>query len=111
MIVTYTNRKIEREATDLKKLFATYNVFGKKIKQRLDDFKAAENLAVIGKIPGIRCHELSVDSKNIALAVNISGNRRMIFEPIKPYPRKDDGGLDWERVTEICIQVLCEDYH
>ncbi|EIM73189.1 killer suppression protein HigA [Nitritalea halalkaliphila LW7] len=45
------------------------------------------------------------------LAVDVSGNYRMIFEPLHdPIPKKDDGGLNWEEVTKIQINEI-EDYH
>ncbi len=45
-------------------------------------------------------------------AVDISGNHRIIFKPDhNPPPEKEDGGLDWSRVTDITIIAIGEDYH
>ena len=45
------------------------------------------------------------------LALDVSGNYRMIFEPLHdPLPQKDDGGLNWEEVTKIQMNEI-EDYH
>ncbi|WP_394335756.1 hypothetical protein [Flavobacterium cyanobacteriorum] len=61
-------------------------------------------------IPAARCHELTGDRKG-ELAVDVSGNYRMIFEPRhNPIPKEEDGGLNWEEVTKIQINEI-EDYH
>lgn len=111
MIIDYHNNQLRKLAEDPRKLQAEYGIHAKKILQRISDFKAASSLEVISKIPGLHLHELNVDQKNIAFAINITGNRRMVFEPIKPYPLKEDGGIDLTQVVEISIQVLCKDYH
>lgn len=111
MDIEYDNQKIKKVAEDLRKLQTEYGIYAKKINQRIVELKAATNLEVISKIPGVRLHELYVDKKNIAFAINISGNMRMVFTPPKPYPLKPDEGIDLTQVTEICIQVLCGDYH
>ena len=81
-----------------------------KVKMRLKNLKDADNLAILRSIPAARCHELKGDRKG-ELAVDVSGNYRMIFEPLhNPIPQKDDGGLNWEEVTKIQINEI-EDYH
>ena len=62
-------------------------------------------------IPAANCHELEGNLKG-KLAVDISGNHRIIFEPnYNPIPEKDNGGLDWSKVSEILILEIGEDYH
>jgi plasmid maintenance system killer protein len=82
----------------------------KKIRSRLDDFAAAENLAVIGKIPYHRCEELK-GKRTGQLSVRAHGGFRIIFRPDhEPVPTKPDGGLDWKAVTALHILSI-EDYH
>jgi len=110
--ITYRTNKLKKEAEDLKALFKAYGTIAKQINMRLADLKAASNLEVIGKIPGARCHQLSGKNYKGYLAVNITGNRRLIFKPNhEPLPTKEAGGLDWSQVTEITIEELCYDYH
>lgn len=60
-------------------------------------------------LPG-RCHELTGDRKG-ELAVDLRGPYRLVFEPAdNPPPVKEDGGLDWRRVTAVRILEV-EDYH
>ncbi|MGA7615299.1 MAG: killer suppression protein [Thermoanaerobaculia bacterium] len=82
----------------------------KKIRQRLDEFNAAENLAVIGLLPGPRCEELK-GSRTGQLSVRAHGGFRIIFRPAQePPPTKPDGGLDWKSVTALHVLSI-EDYH
>lgn len=44
-------------------------------------------------------------------SVDLDGGRRLLFEPAHEVcPTKEDGGIDWARVTEIRI-ILIGDYH
>ena len=87
-----------------------YNERAKKVKQRMAELLAASNLEEIGMLPAAKCHELTGQRAG-ELAVSISGNYRLIFEPNhNPAPEKEDGGLDWSLVTDIRILEI-EDYH
>jgi proteic killer suppression protein len=82
----------------------------KKIRQRLDDFDAAENLAVMGRLPGARCEELKGDRAG-TFSVRVHDGYRIVFVPDHdPVPRKEDGGVNWPAVTAIRIESI-EDYH
>jgi proteic killer suppression protein len=77
---------------------------------RLKNLKDVDNLAMMRTIAAARCHELSGKRKG-ELAVDVSGNYRMIFRPLHdPMPKKEDGGLNWEEVFKIQI-IEIEDYH
>ena len=110
MEISYKNRKLEKQLTDPRELAKSFGQLAVKIKMRLKNLKDADNLAIMRTIPAARCHELTGDRKG-ELAVDVSGNYRMIFEPLhNPIPKKDDGGLKWEEVTKIQINEI-EDYH
>ena len=60
-------------------------------------------------LPG-RCHELRGDRVG-TLALDLDGSIRLIIEPDhEPIPKKDDGGLDWNQVTQVRVTSI-EDYH
>jgi len=81
----------------------------KKIRQRLDDLRAAENLGEMRNLPG-RCHELKGDRKG-QLSLDLDHPHRLIFEVADdPIPVKPDGGLDWSQVTAIRLLGI-EDTH
>lgn len=112
MNIIYRKKKLKKQAEEPKELVKAHGSNAKQVKMRLEDLKAAANLEVIGKIPGTRCHQLSGKDYKGYLAVNITGNRRLIFKPNHdPKPAKEDGGLDWSQVTAITIVELCYDYH
>jgi len=108
--INYKNRKLEKQLTDPREMAKSFGQLARKVNQRLEDLKAADTLAVMRTIPAARCHELTGDRKG-ELAVDVSGNYRMIFEPNhNPTPKKEDGGLNWEEVTKILINEI-GDYH
>jgi proteic killer suppression protein len=108
--IFYKSRKLEKQLTDPRQLVKSFGQLAAKIKMRLKNLKDADNLAIMKTIPAARCHELAGDRKG-ELAVDISGNYRMIFEPLHdPIPQKGGGGLKWEVVTKIQINSV-EDYH
>jgi plasmid maintenance system killer protein len=93
----------EADWNDSKRLVRKHNAQrAKLIRRRLDDLKAASNLQIMRWLPG-RCHELTGNRKN-QLSLDLDGPYRLIFKPAHdPLPKKDDGGLDWEAVTEIVV--------
>jgi plasmid maintenance system killer protein len=110
MEISYNNNKLEKQLTDPKELNKTFGKMAKKVNQRMKDLSGVETLSDMKKIPAARCHELKGDKQG-KLAVDVSGNYRLIFEPDhNPKPEKDDGGLDWQQVTKIRM-IVVEDYH
>lgn len=73
------------------------------IRRRLDDLRAADCLEDLRHAPG-RCHELTGDQRGV-LSIDLRGPYRLLFTPVGTgqLPRKQDGGLDWERVDAVEI--------
>lgn len=110
MELSYKTRKLEKQLTNPKELAKAFGQLARKVNQRVRELTDANTLAIMRTLPAARCHELSGDRKR-ELAVDISGNYRLIFEPNHhPTPQKKDGGLNWEEVTKIQINEI-EDYH
>lgn len=110
MEISYKTKKLEKQLTNRRDLAKTFGQLAQKINQRLGELKAAETLSIMRFIPAARCHALSGGQKG-ELAVDVSPNYRMIFEPNHdPLPKKEDGGLNWESITKIQINQI-EDYH
>jgi len=108
--ISYKNKKIEKQLTDPREIVKSFGELARKINQRIKELKDADSLSILKQIPAARCHEL-VGNRKGELAVSVSGNYRLIFEPNhEPPPQKDDGGLNWEAVTKIQINEI-EDYH
>lgn len=110
MEVSYKSKKLETYLSDEKKMQRRFGVLAKKLKLRIKQLKAAENLAIMHTFPSARCHELKGERKG-QLCVNVSGNYRLIFEPNhNPTPKKEDGGLKWSGVSQITMLEV-EDIH
>ena len=108
--IVFTEPVLAQVCNDDKAAKRAYGAAGaKKLRRRLDDLAAASTLAVMRNLPG-RCHELK-DDLDGHLAMDLDGGRRLVFKPAHdPVPSKDDGGLDWSRVTAVCVTQI-GDYH
>ncbi len=82
----------------------------KVVMTRMAVLKAARNLMLVPTTPPDRRHQLRGD-RDEQFAVDLVHPYRLVFEPNhKPAPRKEDGGIDTERVTAITILDVA-DYH
>ena len=92
MDILFSSTKLAKILNSTKELRKCYGAdCGGRIGRRLDDLRAADNLAVIRKLSQMRCHELTGDRKG-QLAADVNG------------------GLDWENVRTIRILEVI-DYH
>jgi plasmid maintenance system killer protein len=108
--ISFKSRKLKKNLTDPKEMLKSFGQMARKVKQRMEDLQGVDNLAIMRTIPAARCHELTNNRKG-QLAVDVSGQYRLIFLPYHdPIPRKDNGGLDWREVSHIQIMEI-EDYH
>ena len=84
-------------------------VGARRLRQRLDDLRAAPNLDAMRRLPG-RCHELKGERAG-QISLDLDHPLRLIFEPADmPFSRKPDGGLDWAATTAVRILAV-EDTH
>ncbi len=78
--------------------------------RRLQFLRSAPTLADVPQKPPERCHELSGDRKG-EFAMDLKHPYRLIFRPYHdPVPRKEDSGIDLNKITKIEIFTI-EDYH
>jgi plasmid maintenance system killer protein len=111
MKISYRNKKLGKTVKDATAIKQNYGANAKKINQRTEELKSAPTLHDIHKMPQARCHELTNNRKG-QLAVTISANERIIFIPDnEPIPYKEDGGIDWKKITRIKILEIGVDYH
>ena len=110
MKLSYKNRKLEKSLADVVAIKKNYGTKAKLIELRKRELQDAPNLQIMQTILAANCHELKGNLYG-KLAVDISANFRIIFEPANdPVPLKVGGGLDWNLVTEIVI-IEIGDYH
>jgi toxin HigB-1 len=108
--ISFKNKKLGSSLTNDKEILYTYGDQAKKIKQRMQELKAAENLETIAKLQAMRLHPYKGNRKG-EWSVDIYKNWRIIFEiDHNPLPLLDAGGVDLRKVTDIKI-VSVEDPH
>lgn len=106
MEISFSNRKLEKECNDARLLLRKH---GKRradlLKSRLAVLAVAASLADLGppyRGP-MRCHEL-IGDRSGQLSIDLDHPYRLILLPDHvPVPKRDEGGLDWKRVTRITI--------
>lgn len=111
MEITFRKRKTQREfksPSSLDKAYGTRSA--RQIALRMAVLANAPNLAAVPTSKPERRHQLSGDRKG-QYAVDAGGGFRLVFEPNHdPIPKREDGGVDTERVTAIRILEV-RDYH
>ena len=110
MNLAYKNNKLQKSLTDAREIQKSYGTMARKVAQRMEQFLAAPNLAILMALQGANCHPLKGD-RNGEWVVNISGNYRLIFEINQnPIPANEDGSINTNLVTDIRIMGK-DDYH
>ena len=110
MKINFENKKLETVCNNEKLLIKEYGkINGKKIKRRLDDLSAANNLEEVRNLPG-KCHEL-IGGRKGQLSIHVEEPHRLIFKPNHaPEATTNSGSLNWKTVTNITI-IEITNYH
>ncbi len=111
MLISFKDRKLEKDFCDEKALKRKWGAEqAKLIARRLTELAAAENLETLRKLPQVRAHELSgVRAGQISLDVKYP-YRLLVTSDHEETPRKEDGGLDWQKITKVKVLGV-EDTH
>ena len=109
--IFYKTKKLQKICSDQKTMDTKLGIpVAKKLRQRHMELKAADNLKQISHLPPSRCHELT-NNRSGQFSVDLVNPFRLLFIPANdPLPRKEDGGIDLQQVTEIEI-IKIEDTH
>lgn len=112
MKIFFTDKKLAKNCSSEAKCKNAYGLeLAKKIMQRLNELRAADNLGIISHLPPPACHELKGDRIG-QFAIKLNRNFRLIFEPEHdPIPTNDDGSIDRAKITKVTILKAREDYH
>ena len=110
MEITFAGTKLEKTFNSESLLQREFGEQAPRIMSRMAVLRAAPSLGVVPVNKPERRHELTGNRKG-TFAVDLKHPYRVVFEPAEnPVPRKDDGGIDLERVISIRI-LKVEDYH
>ena len=86
------------------------NIQAKLIARRLMELQAFDNLAMLQTLPQVRAHELS-GNRDRQISLDVKHPYRLLIVPdYSDPPRKEDGGLDWDKVTKVRVLGV-EDTH
>ena len=111
MDIAFRTRKLEKVFNSASALKKTYGArMARTIEMRFAVLKNAGTLSLVPTTPPERRHQLT-DNRDEQYAVDLVHPYRLVFKPNHdPLPRREDGGLDPDRVTAITvIEVI--DYH
>lgn len=111
MEISFKTRKLRKLFESQKNLTRTYgDRTARTIMMRIGVLKNAKTLSKVPATKPERMHQLRGD-RDEQFAVDLAHPYRLVFEPNHdPFPRKEDGGFDLERVTAIQISEVV-DYH
>lgn len=110
MKLRYKTKKLEKSLESDKGLSKDYGTLAKKLKQRIQQLKSADNLEVIRQISVLRLHPHTGKNKGI-WSIDIQENWRILFIiGNDPIPLLEDGGVNIKEITIVEITSI-EDPH
>ncbi|HEY3295368.1 MAG TPA: killer suppression protein HigA [bacterium] len=111
MNIQFADKKMLKSCSDPLLASKAWGQRGAKIRQRLDEFRAAVSLKDIAMLPAARLHPLK-GNRSGQFAVDIIHPFRLVFEPVGSPNDLNDvrGNLDLKKVKTIRILEVV-DYH
>lgn len=111
MEIRFAARKLEKECNEQRLLKRKHGERrAKLIANRLAVLRESKALSDIGppyRGP-YRCHELTGDRRG-QLSIDLDHPYRLLFVPDHdPAPQREEGGLDWRKVTAIVIVEIAD---
>ncbi len=109
MEISFANKKLAKLLNDEKETLKKYGSDnGRRILMRLSQIAAAANLQELAALPQIRLHQL-VANRDEQLSIDVKHPYRLIITAHhEEMPRKEDGGLDWLRITSVLILEITD---
>ncbi len=109
MEVQYTKKALKKMCPDWQCIRSFGDIIGRKILQRVREFKATNCLEDLRNAPGR--HEELTGNKKTQLSCRLTANWRLIYRPFGNWEEYlENGGLSWKKVDKIEI-IEVEDYH
>jgi len=102
----FKTKKLKNALTTDAGLAKTYSTLAKKIKQRIQQLEAADNLDTIRQISVLRLHQHIGNNKGI-WSIDIQENWRILFTlGNDPIPYTQDGGVNIKEINIIRIESV-----
>jgi len=109
MEISFANHKLARLLNSQKDTLRTYGPdYGKRILLRLQQIASSPSLADLATLPQTRVHQLKADRAE-QISVDVKHPYRLLLVPAHDEtPRKEDGGLDWHRITKVTVLEIAD---
>lgn len=104
MELSFQNKKLKKLLSTEKEVLRTYGPEnGKRLLRKMTQLAAVNNLAELSQLPATRLHPHIGNNKGL-LSLDLKHPLRLLIKPNHDEPPlKEDGGLDWSRVTKVKI--------
>ncbi len=106
MEISFSTNKLSKQMNQEEVMLKVHGAIRtKKLKRLLTSLEAAPDLSVFAPPMSKphRCHELTANLKG-SLSLDLDHPYRLLFKPDhNPLPQREEGGLDWSKVTTIVI--------
>jgi toxin HigB-1 len=110
MDLSFATRRLERELADERAMKRAYGARSRALQNRLSVLAVAQKPSGVPRGPPDWLEQLTGD-RDEQFSVVLTKNWRLIFAvDHDPIPRRDDGGIDLDRVAAIKITEVV-DYH
>lgn len=108
MEIYFTSQKLKKLLDSDSQMRKAYgDQAAKRLQQRLNEIRSAERASDLFMLPG-RWHELTADRSG-QLSGDLKHPLRFILEPVDAESaRKDVGGIDWDKVTEVVVVEIVD---
>ncbi len=106
MRVYFKTKKLQKQCSVEREMLKHFGAKQcRKLQQRLMELSAADSLEDISRLRPARCHELT--NRDGVFSVDLEDPYRLLFRPAdEKTPRRPDGGIDRQRITEIEIIAI-----
>lgn len=106
--IYFTNQKLKKlldSASAMKKQLGEQPA--KRLQQRLGEIEAVDCASELFELPG-RWHPLT-SNRSGQLSGDLKHPQRLILEPVDPSSvKKEDGGVNWDKVTEVVVVAIVD---
>ena len=111
MDIVFKTSKLEKECNNYRLLQKAYGERrARLIRRRLDELRAANNLAEISHLPPPRMHQLKGERQG-QISLDLDHPYRLLITVANnPVPKKENGSINLSKVTAVMILVV-EDTH
>ena len=109
MRVTFRRARLAKLCSSEKDLVRTLGtLMARRVMARLGELEAATTLEDVWSLPQARAPELRGDRHEQISLDLVHPQRLVVSVGDDPVPRRDDGGLEWMRITAVVVEEITD---